>query len=359
MCVASRPQKNLVQSLTAAQDAALPLHLTQRYSIPGAECMSPQNSVCFGPVYGDEPVDDVRHIPDRHDQVIPVADEPSGCDIPNVGKRKDISSMEDECRFNAGNIGKIRQLSEDYSHWRPIRGDGNCYYRTVIYGALESLLANRDMRRYRKLVGRFQQVRYELPAEQRAHEQMLERMRSWDSIEQLERWVSLDAGLDQALIRSCRRLVRLFLLRHADLPSPSGMTYSELVCALDTAYSCIEDFCAHVVDPMGRDAETLTLLALPQQLGIGLCLWILDRRDEVGLVKIETPGPDDKVDVHVLFKPGHYDLLYAKVIGEKEPLEAPRDDVTISTASSADESAGGGSPALLGRIPFSKAQKIA
>lgn len=31
---------------------------------------------------------------------------------------------------------------------------------------------------------------------------------------------------------------------------------------------------------MGREAETLALDALPQQLGVGLRMWILDRRDE-------------------------------------------------------------------------------
>ena len=61
-----------------------------------------------------------------------------------------------------------------------------------------------------------------------------------------------------------------------------------------------QDFCKHVVDPLGRDvrdqviswkacharfhvlskAETLALDALPQQLGVGLRMWILDRRDE-------------------------------------------------------------------------------
>lgn len=72
----------------------------------------------------------------------------------------------------------------------------------------------------------------------------------------------------------------------------------------------MEDFCRHIVDPLGRDAETLALDALPQQLGIGLRMWILDRRDEVNLVSLDTPGPQNEVDVHVLFKPGHYDLLY-------------------------------------------------
>lgn len=99
-------------------------------------------------------------------------------------------------------------------------------------------------------------------------------------------------------------------MKRANEKSPSGLTYNQLVKALDSRYTCMEDFCRHIVDPLGRDAETLALDALPQQLGIGLRMWILDRRDEVNLVSLDTPGPQNEVDVHVLFKPGHYDLLY-------------------------------------------------
>lgn len=174
-------------------------------------------------------------------------------------------------------------------------------------------MLNQDQLRLNQVMLSLRQVHYDCVAEQKCHNQMLQIMRSWRCPDQIEQWVAQDATLDQALIRACRRLVRQFLMKRANEKSPSGLTYNQLVRALDSRYSGMEDFCQHVVDPLGRDAETLALDALPQQLGIGLRMWILDRRDEVSLVSLDTPGPQNEVDVHVLFKPGHYDLLYPGV----------------------------------------------
>jgi len=177
---------------------------------------------------------------------------------------------------------------------------------------LELCFASSDRHRLGQVLSSLERVQYDSSVHQCNHERVLQLLRSWQSREQLEEWVSNDASVDQALIRACRRLVREFLMQHADELSPSGMTYSELVHALDATYTGVEEFCLHVVDPMGRDAETLVLDALPLQAGIGVRMWILDRREGTDLVSLDTPGPDGSIDVHVLFKPGHYDLLYAR-----------------------------------------------
>lgn len=247
------------------------------------------------------------------DEVMPVPVSPPSfsSDVPNIGERQPLSALEDTCRFNTGKVNKIRSLGcKGYSCWRSVRGDGNCYYRSVIFGAFEAALLARDFNQLRQFNAAFREVQYDDAEERRAHADMLRRLQRWDDLEQLEHWVGQDPGFDLALVRACRRLVRLFLIRNANEAAPNGMTYLELITALDSAYTNVEDFCNTMIDPMGRDAETLAVDALPLQLGIGVRLWVLDRRDEVDLISLDTPRPDGKVDVHVLFKPGHYDLLY-------------------------------------------------
>jgi len=286
----------------------------QRYAVHGSD--DPSQNVCFGVSNGEEVLfEEASHKGGSHeDEVLrSLPRQPRGTDQPNVGHRSNIHTLEEECRFNPGKLSKIRRLAQAYCDWRSIRGDGNCYYRTVVFGALEALMVNQDHQRLNQIMVSLRQVQYDCVAEQKCHNQMLQIMRSWRCPDQIEQWVAQDATLDQALIRACRRLVRQFLMKRANEKSPSGLTYNQLVKALDSRYTCMEDFCRHVVDPLGRDAETLALDALPQQLGIGLRMWILDRRDEVNLVSLDTPGPQNEVDVHVLFKPGHYDLLYPGV----------------------------------------------
>lgn len=286
----------------------------QRYAVHGSD--APWQNACFGISNGEEVLfEEASHKGGSHeDEVLrSLPRQPRGTDQPNVGHRSNIHTLEEECRFNPGKLEKIRRLAQAYCDWRSVRGDGNCYYRTVIFGALEALMVNHDHQRLNQIMLSLRQVQYECVAEQKCHNQMLQIMRNWRCPDQIEQWVAQDATLDQALIRACRRLVRQFLMKRANEKSPSGLTYNQLVKALDSRYTCMEDFCRHIVDPLGRDAETLALDALPQQLGIGLRMWILDRRDEVNLVSLDTPGPQNEVDVHVLFKPGHYDLLYPGV----------------------------------------------
>lgn len=37
---------------------------------------------------------------------------------------------------------QIRELGEHYPRWRRVRGDGNCYYRAVMFGLVERSLAD-------------------------------------------------------------------------------------------------------------------------------------------------------------------------------------------------------------------------
>mmetsp|Transcript_26664 Transcript_26664/g.51398 ORF Transcript_26664/g.51398 Transcript_26664/m.51398 type:complete len:547 (+) Transcript_26664:42-1682(+) len=306
LCHRNRQQKPVVHTLAAMHEDSLPLQ-PEKYQLLGTETLS-KHLICsdFGPPLGPE-------------NPMPAAGElPMVTDLPNIGEMRHITTLEDECRFNPSKLRKIKNLAKNYHHWRPIRGDGNCYYRAVIYGMLELCFTGSDDRqRLGEVLSSLERVQYDSLVHQCNHERVLQLLRSWQSREQLEVWVSNDASVDQALVRACRRLVREFLTQHADEPAPSGMTYSELVHALDATYAGVEDFCLHVVDPMGRDAETLVLDALPLQAGIGVRMWILDRREGTDLVSLDTPGPNGSIDVHVLFKPGHYDLLY--------PRDVPKD----------------------------------
>lgn len=248
----------------------------------------------------------------NQDEVLPFPKAPRGSDVANVGPRRDFRDLEDELRFNQGKLQKLKRLAKDYSNWRPVRGDGNCYYRSIIFGALEAFLATGAQNRYERIMLALSQVRYRVPSLQDVHDQMLEVLRSFRSPDEVERWIAEDAVIDQALILACRRLVRDYLMKRADEASTDGRTYSQVVRDLGSSFKSIEDYCRQVIDPLGIDAETFSLHILPTLLGLGVRIWILDSRDDVALNKIDIDGPDKVVDVHLLFKPGQYDLLYAQ-----------------------------------------------
>jgi len=326
VCFGDRCQRPIVQHLRSALDEEVPQLPVEQYGIPGGDANGGQVCGLLGPMSREE--EDMMeqamgHLPDCADQVQLETAAEGGSrprEPPKVGARCAISTLEDECRFNTGKVRKIRRLAADYSHWRPVRGDGNCFYRTVVFGAIEALLREGSGE---QIAGALAKVSYDAPAEQQAHGDMLERLRACDSVEALEQLIANNGEVDEALIRGCRRLVRHFLCGRADRSSPSGLTYTDLVHALHPSFESLDDFCRNIVDPMGRDAETLVLDALPYQLGVSLRLWILDRRDEVELVSVDTPFVHGKVRVHALFKPGHYDLLYPALERGEDTVPVP------------------------------------
>mmetsp|Transcript_16071 Transcript_16071/g.46480 ORF Transcript_16071/g.46480 Transcript_16071/m.46480 type:complete len:422 (+) Transcript_16071:169-1434(+) len=342
VCFGQRCQRPIVQNLQSALDEKVSQSPAEHYDHPG-EDVARGGQVCgfYGPMSREEEQmleQAMGHLPDHGDQVQPSADDDDdddwsqspmggqrrtrGAEAQNVGERLNIEALEDECRFNAGKVHKIRRLAEAYGHWRPIRGDGNCFYRTVAFGAIEASFQTEVG--VEEIAAKLSQVRFEDEDDQRSHIGMLTRLRAFSSPDELEQWVIQDREFDEALIRSCRRLVRDYLCGRADKESPSGLTYEDLVRALDPSYKSVEDFCEKVIDPMGRDAETLALDALPSQLGIGLRLWILDRRGDVDLANVDMAAVDGRVHVHALFKPGHYDLLYVRSAGTLDEAMATR-----------------------------------
>lgn len=60
----------------------------------------------------------------------------------------------------------------------------------------------------------------------------------------------------------------------------------------------------------GNDAETAQIDALPNCLRIKLIINHLDRKDDVKLYQIIYGYNDSSKDIHLLFKPGHYDVLH-------------------------------------------------
>ena len=54
-------------------------------------------------------------------------------------QKRSMLDMREDFKFNEVLKRKIETLSErGYTHFRPVRGDGNCYYRAVGFGILHS-----------------------------------------------------------------------------------------------------------------------------------------------------------------------------------------------------------------------------
>ena len=58
-----------------------------------------------------------------------------------------MGDLKEDFKYNESMKEKIEEMTGEYSGYRPIRGDGNCYYRAVSFSFLEVTRREDEKRR--------------------------------------------------------------------------------------------------------------------------------------------------------------------------------------------------------------------
>lgn len=82
--------------------------------------------------------------------------------------------------------------------------------------------------------------------------------------------------------------------------------YQNFVC--DTT---LEEFCEREVEPLNKECDHIHITGITNGTGIPVCINYLDRRDGADVHQPIFP-PESQPRVHLLYRPGHYDVLYPK-----------------------------------------------
>lgn len=286
----------------------------------------------------------------------------------NIGPRKRLRVLENAFKYNSSIKMKMIQLSRAYIGWRPIRGDGNCFYRAIIVGLLEQLILSQDSSGFHSLRELFSVVQEHFTNAVVGPKGLVGRgdgldalalvctklsqaagKNTWRSVAEFEfEMNSVETALDTSLVMSCRLLTCWFLLTNQD-KDMNGLSLREAILSSYTDISDIESYCNKYVAEMGVDAEG-PLVSGGLFLGVLRChgcMVLLDSREEVQLSVLgftdvqdqslmatersqtcdllesdlltskepqSQPSSQNKkiATVHVMLRPGHYDLLYPR-----------------------------------------------
>mmetsp|Transcript_88522 Transcript_88522/g.166945 ORF Transcript_88522/g.166945 Transcript_88522/m.166945 type:complete len:1154 (+) Transcript_88522:43-3504(+) len=270
--------------------------------------------------------------------------------VENLGELKPIQSLESQHAHNANLVKQFEQLSQGFKAWRPVRGDGNCYYRAVLFAWLERSVALNRIDDLKNFDANVQRLKREpmLTASVRICHRALKKWagrRSQCSSDTEVRTLLLEVSeefnkvrSDQAFIQCLRHLVAEYMRQHAHEPSGQGdsakgevLTYEAWACALSSAEDNIrniDDFCNRKVLMMNEDAADLVQPVCPKVLGTVVRICTVDRdssRDPLYIDYGEGPLPSGTVrsaaqlantnlggpepQIFLLLKPGHYDIL--------------------------------------------------
>lgn len=228
-----------------------------------------------------------------------------------VGEREELVKLE-ATYANLVIRKKIRTLSLAYPQWRSIRGDGNCFYRALWVGLVEDAVG-RGGDPVEALRGRFQTAEATLQASAApalTEEDSWRQVRQHFAKEEAEkktgtrewaRWYE-DSETSDMFVRYLRSLTSRSLEQRRD----------ELAVFLPEGQALADR--RALAERMGEEAEQLEMSALLATLDVGVRVYQLDRSEGPFAVYIL---PDERFKgrgelVTLLYRPGHYDLLYKR-----------------------------------------------
>lgn len=280
---------------------------------------------------------------------------------PLISEKLSLSSLLSEYKDNSESffLPGIQDLmgKKRFLEMRRVRGDGNCFYRSVVYSYIEELLvrlksegdtvreeARKEHKRFLDVIERSKknliQAGYDEFVFEMFQDELLEllhKLEEPDSVtlsSLLQLFTSEENG--SAPVADCytwyMRLVTAgYLLEHHerfypfimtdDASSASSMADAKVNTLLNgnSEDAAMRGYCQREVEPMGKESEQLHVTALTEALGLRVDIHYLDGRPfdvEKGLSCIHFRPEEDLQDgacpfvIHLLYRPGHYDILY-------------------------------------------------
>ncbi|XP_047331392.1 OVARIAN TUMOR DOMAIN-containing deubiquitinating enzyme 1-like [Impatiens glandulifera] len=260
--------------------------------------------------------------------------------IPFVGDKEPLSSLEAE--YQSGSpilLEKIKVLSEQFDGIRRVRGDGNCFFRAFMFSYLEHILVSQDGAEVVRIKEKVEECRNTLRC--LGHPELTFEDYFELFLEQLDGVLQgndAPISFDDLVARSRDKTISDFIVMFFRfITSGEIRKRSEFFepFVLGMTNGTVEQFCKASVEPMGEESDHVHITALSDTLGVAIRVEYLDQsigydRNGGGITVnhhdfipngnddgASPPPPPAEVEhqkpfVTLLYRPGHYDVLYYK-----------------------------------------------
>ncbi|XP_028665314.1 ubiquitin thioesterase OTUB1b [Erpetoichthys calabaricus] len=200
---------------------------------------------------------------------------------------------------------KIKDLHKKYSYIRKTRPDGNCFYRAFGFSHLEALLDNsKELHRFKAVAAKSKLdlvtqgfTEFTIEDFHNTFMDLIEIVEKQGTITDL-----LNAFNDQST--SDYLVVYLRLLTSGYLQREGGF-FEHFI----EGGRSIKEFCQQEVEPMSKESDHIHIIALAQALNVSILVEYMDR-GEGGTVNHHVFPEGSDPHVYLLYRPGHYDILY-------------------------------------------------
>ncbi|KAJ8341387.1 hypothetical protein SKAU_G00336780 [Synaphobranchus kaupii] len=223
-----------------------------------------------------------------------------------VSKKLDVATL----RIEQPEDEKNKEISKHYSSIRRIRGDGNCFYRALIFGHLESLLQDeRGMQIFKdELIQTGKELLLAGFAESSFEDilntfvSVLERTEAENQDSTLLKLFN-DQSTSDSMVQYLRLLTSAYLQNHSDF-------FQHFVEA-----PSLKAYCTQEVERMAMECDHVEIIALSEALGLSIHIVSMEGGNEH--LNHHTIPEGAMPSLHLLYKTAHYDILYPRAhLGE-------------------------------------------
>lgn len=252
---------------------------------------------------------------------------------PFVGNKEPLSSLAAE--YKSGSpilLEKIKVLGEKYDAIRRTRGDGNCFFRSFMFSYLEHILESQDRKEVDHVKVNVEQCRKTLQSLGYADFTFEDFFALF--LEQLESVLQgneTSISQDELLLRSRDQSISDYVVMFFRFVTSGEIRrrsefFEPFIMGLTN--TTVEQFCKSSVEPMGEESDHVHITALSDALGVPIRVVYLDRSScDSGGVSVNhhdfipvvgdltnASGSSETVSpfITLLYRPGHYDILYPK-----------------------------------------------
>lgn len=252
---------------------------------------------------------------------------------PFVGDKEPLSSLAAEYQSGSGILlEKIKVLGEKYAAIRRTRGDGNCFFRSFMFSFLEHILESQDREEVDHVKSNVENCRKTLQSLGYADFTFEDFFALFlEQLESVLQGTGTSISQDELLVRSRDQSISDYVVMFFRFVTSGEIRkrsefFEPFIMGLTNA--TVEQFCKSSVEPMGEESDHVHITALSDALGVPIRVVYLDRSScDSGGVSVNhhdfTPTVGDLPNasgstetispfITLLYRPGHYDILYPK-----------------------------------------------
>ncbi|KAI8800096.1 peptidase C65 Otubain-domain-containing protein [Cladochytrium replicatum] len=233
---------------------------------------------------------------------------------PLVGQKSSFDWLREE--YTGGEpiyLSKIESLSQTCGSMRKIRKDGNCFYRAFAFRLCEIVAASTSASFQNNVRARVSATSDLLSSQGYDMELLQDFMEPFADALKAESVAKVEESLGTEYV-SDTIVCFLRLLTAAELKKNR-----EVYEAFNDGTMTLDQFIGTQVEPMNVEADQLQMVALSNVLGIRIKVANLDAsKTSDGTINWHTLDPfmsevvagSEAVSVDMLYRPGHYDVVY-------------------------------------------------